>query len=141
MVDDLEHVFLWVIKVNQLNVKVFLCVIFAVEDEAVTNHFADCFVCFVDRAGNRPQAKDNAINLACGKTLCGISVQEVFPQIVDKQNLRAFAVDLLTIQIDIPFILKQIHDGHFKRMLIEVCHYRFPLTVSSVFSAHRYTWI
>ena len=34
-----------------------------------------------------------------------------------------------------------IHDGHFKRMLIEVCHYRFPLTVSSVFSAHRYTWI
>ena len=141
MVDDLEHVFLWLIKVNQLNVKVFLCVIFAVEDEAVTNHFADCFVCFVDRAGNRPQAKDNAINLACGKTLCGIPVQEVFPQIVDKQNLRAFAVDLLTIQIDIPFILKQIHDGHFKRMLIEVCHYRFPLTVSSVFSAHRYTWI
>ena len=62
-------------------------------------------------------------------------------QIVDKQNLRAFAVDLLTIQIDIPFILKQLHDGHFKRMLIEVCHYRFPLTVSSVFSAHRDTWI
>ena len=129
MVDNLEHVFLWLIKVNQLNVKVFLCVIFAVEDEAVTNHFADCFVCFVDRAGNRPQAKDNAINLACGNTLCGIPVQKVFPQIVDKQNLRAFAVDLLTIQIDITFILKQLHDGHFKRMLIEVRHYHFPLTV------------
>ena len=129
MVDDLEHVFLWLIKVNQLNVKVFLCVIFAVEDEAVTNHFADCFVCFVDRAGNRPQAKDNAINLACGKTLCGVSVQEVLPQIINKQNLRTFAVDLLSIQVNITFILKKLHDGHFKRMFIEVCHYHFPLTV------------
>jgi len=41
-------------------------VIFTVEDEAVTNHFTDSFVCFVDRAGNRPQAKDDAINFAGG---------------------------------------------------------------------------
>ena len=131
MVDNLEHVFLLLIKVDQLNIKVFLCVIFTVEDEAVTNHFADSFVRFVDRAGNRSQAKDNAINFTWSKPLCGIPVQEVLPQIVDKQNLRAFTVDLLTIQIDISFVLKQIHDGHFKRMLIEVRHYHFPLTASA----------
>lgn len=100
--------------------------ILAVEDEAVTNHFADSFVCLVDRAGNRPQAKDDAISFTWGKPFCGIPIQEVLPQIVDKQNLRAFTMNLLTIQIDISFILKQLHNGHFKRMLIEVRHYHFP---------------
>jgi len=131
LIDNLEHIFLWLIKVNQLNIKVFLCVIFTVEDEAVTNHFTDSFVCFVDRAGNRPQAKDDAINFAGGKSICGVSVQEVLPQIINKQDLRTFTVDLFSIQINITFILKKLHDGHFKRMLIEVRHYHFPLTASA----------
>ena len=80
--------------------------ILTVEDEAVTNHFADCFVCFVDRTGNRPQAKDDAINFAGGKSICGVSVQEVLPQIINKQDLRTFTVDLFSIQINITFILK-----------------------------------
>lgn len=106
--------------------------ILAVENEAIANQFADGFVCLIDCAGNRPQAKDNAINFAWSKPFHSISVQKVLPQIIDKQNLRAFAVDLLAIQIDISFFLKQLHYGHFKRMLIEVSHYNFPLSVYSI---------
>ena len=100
--------------------------IFAVEDETVANHFAYSFVRFIDCARNRPQAKHDTINFAGGKSLCGVSVQEVLSQIINKQNLGAFTVDLLSIQINITFILKKLHDGHFKRVFIEVCHCGHP---------------
>ena len=52
LVDDLEDVVFRTVVIHQLDVQILLGTVFPVENEAVAEQLAECFVGFVDSAGN-----------------------------------------------------------------------------------------
>ena len=52
LVDDFENIVFRMVVIHQLDVQILLGAIFPVENEAVAEQLAECFVGFVDSAGN-----------------------------------------------------------------------------------------
>ena len=51
-VDDFENIVFRMVVIHQLDVQILLGAVFPVENEAVAEQLAECFVGFVDSAGN-----------------------------------------------------------------------------------------
>ena len=79
-----ENVVFRLFKVNQFNKNILLSSIFTVEDKAVTKHFVDGLISFVQSAGSVAEHKDYTLNLARCNAIFGITRVEVLLEIISK---------------------------------------------------------
>ena len=121
LVNNLEDILVNILKVYHLNEQIRLRRIFTLDGKALCHQPVRLDILLIQRCTTICcQFCNHTLHLQRCNTLLAVPVHQIQLQVITQQHLRQFLMNRLAALVAVALLFKQLHDGHFQTMFVEV---------------------